>query len=224
MVSNSSQNRMDYIDIHTHKACAAPMGEIRIKNLFPADPIPEKPLFFSCGLHPWFVDENFYANEANLFMKLQDERCLALGETGLDKLKSNDFNLQMDAFRWQLELAGEFGLPIVVHCVKAWNDLLKVRREFNGQIWIVHAFNASRQIAEELLSSGCCLSFGSLLFRHSKAAEIFGEIPAERIFLETDDSKWDIRQVYEKASELLKFEQSDLQNIISANFARVFRK
>ncbi len=220
----SFQQRMNYIDIHTHKACAAPKGEIRIKNLFPSEAIPEKPLFFSCGLHPWFVDGHFYANEANLRMKLQDERCLALGETGLDKLKPNDFILQMDAFRWQLELASEFGLPIIVHCVKAWNDLLKVRREFDDQIWIIHAFNASRQIAEELLLSGCYLSFGSLLFRHSKAAKIFGGIPPERIFLETDDVAMDIKQVYEKASELLKYPQSELQNIISANFARVFRK
>ncbi len=215
---------MNYIDIHTHKASTVPKGEIRLKNLFPADAAPEKPLLFSCGLHPWFVDDNYRKSEAILRKKLQDERCLALGEIGLDKLKCNDFNEQMMAFRWQLDLAREFGLPIIIHCVKAWNDLLTVRREFDDQIWIIHAFNASRQIADELLSSGCYLSFGNLLFRHSKAAKIFGEIPPERIFLETDDAAIGIKQVYAKASELLKCPQSELQNIISANFARVFRK
>lgn len=81
---------------------------------------------------------------------------MAIGEVGLDKVTSTPFDLQMNILQKQLELAKKYDKPVIIHCVKAYSDLIKIKkRDFKMQVWIFHGFNTSWQVAEQLLQMHC---------------------------------------------------------------------
>ena len=88
---------------------------------------------------------------------------------------------------------------------------------------IVHGFNNNKEIALQLLKSGCYFSFGkALLIKDSNASQVISIIPSDRLFLETDDADTTIENIYSAASNILNLETETLKKIISANFKNVF--
>ena len=86
---------------------------------------------------------------------------LAVGEAGLDKLADAPMDLQVEVFRCQACLAEAVGKPLVLHLVKAVDELLKVKRDLRpSKPWIIHGFRGKAALAEEYLKHGFYLSFG----------------------------------------------------------------
>jgi TatD DNase family protein len=214
----------DFIDIHTHSSrndCFC------MQNLFAQDltaGIPEGGPF-SAGLHPWHIlDVDYRLVMKSLEKFAADERIIAIGETGLDRNKDIPFELQEKVFLSQVKMAEQAGKPVVIHCVKAYSDLMHIRKNKEWKMkWMFHWFNENLSIANELINLDCYLSFGRSLFHpNGKNAEVFQALPLERIFLETDDAGITIENVYTKAAELKNILLEDLKQIINRNYKIVF--
>lgn len=221
--------KFPYINIHTHQPCDD--GAICIKNLFISD-IKEKKHkdsgFFSVGIHPWYIksEESLVKHLALLDDSISHPEYLAIGEAGLDKLTETDWDLQEKAFTEQIRIAEKSGKPMIIHCVKAWDEILKLKKQENPIYpWIIHGFNSSEQMARQLLDAGCLLSFGKMILNpESKAAKVLPSVKPGEFFLETDDDEdITIVEIYKKASELRNISVDELKKQMTENFERIFK-
>ncbi len=167
------------------------------------------------GFHPWFGDLADKKAFQDLEQYLSWERAFA-GEMGLDRARKNlDFELQKDVFRGQLELANKYRRPFAVHCVRAWPETVDlIKKNASGLKFLMHSFNGSKEIAEDIARMGGYFSIPVRQFLKSDAAsrEVFWTLPLDRILIETDfpyQVKWTnaieyveaVRQGYQTAAE-----------------------
>lgn len=213
------------IDIHRHSADKG-KADIVLRNLFHSETsLVGEEKYCSVGLHPWHVNsENLKSDLKQIEESAIQKNVLAIGETGLDKKVDIDIEIQRQAFLHQIEIAKSVEKPIIIHCVKAYDELLSIRKNSNHkQPWIFHWFNAAPQTAFDLIGKGCYLSFGIMLFKEeSKAYQSFWKIPLKNVFLETDDVDITITEVYEKAAQLKNISLETLQKQIESNFKACF--
>ena len=117
-------------------------------------------------------------------------RVVAVGEIGLDYYweENPPRELQRQVFRAQLALAGELGLPVIVHDREAHGDCMDIVRAFPQVRGVFHCFSGSAEMAKELVRLGWMISFtGVLTYPNArKAVEAAQAIPLERIMIETD--------------------------------------
>jgi TatD DNase family protein len=214
-----------YIDIHVHNYYKD-KKVVLLLNLFPRDAdkiIPD--LYYSIGLHPWHVNRKTLAGDLDAIVKATTaSNVLAIGEIGLDKKIDVSYIDQLKAFELQLEIAEKVNKPVIIHCVKAYDDILSIRKKSNLTIpWIIHWFNASEQIADELTKNNCYLSFGKMLFKeNSRAFRVFKNIQLNRVFFETDDTGISILEVYHQAERIRNVSLSALKKHIKSNFNDCF--
>ena len=141
------------------------------------------------GIHPLYVDVAGVNDLAVLRECLLRERPVAIGEIGLDAYVA-DVNpaLQEHYFVEQLKLAREFDLPVLLHVRRAVDAVLKQLRRFRVPGGIAHAFNGSRQQADEFIKLGFKLGFGGAMTYDgsTRIRELASSLPLENIVLETD--------------------------------------
>ena len=147
-------------------------------------------LYAAVGSHPDAADE---VNEEVLeeYRKLckLNPKIKAIGEIGLDyHYEDIPRELQLKAFRTQMALAKELGLPAIVHERDAHEDGMAVVREFPEVNGVFHCYSGSAEMARQLVDKGWYIGFtGVLTFKNArKAVEVAASIPLERIVLETD--------------------------------------
>jgi TatD DNase family protein len=211
-----------FINTHTHTQIYD--AKIELVNFSVASNA-EKPKLFSCGLHPWHIEKDSLFNQLNeLRISGLDKQCLAIGECGLDKLSKVDFALQLDAFSEQIKIANELNKPLIIHCVKAFNELINCLNDVENKVpVIVHGFNNNENIARVLVDHGFYFSFGkALLGYESNAAKAIIKVGRKNFFLETDDADISIKYIYKKASDLLRIDEEILALQLQHNFEKVF--
>ena len=198
-------------DVHTHNkqnAVANAIVNCGIGDDFSLYP------HFSLGIHPWDVSESWACAFAGLNRTLEGlfelggiSRLSAIGEIGLDKVCGVSMEQQLACFEAQLLLASHYGKPVIVHCVKAVDELLAVfaRLRF-GKPVVFHGFRGKAEQARQLLSKGFYLSFGPRF--HAESLRL--AYASGRMFLETDDSCMDISEVYASASKALNISATDI--------------
>jgi len=146
-------------------------------------------LFPCYGLHPCYYAEHTDAHLQELPLWLGKEPAVAVGECGLDyAIAGADKGQQQHLFAAQLALAREFNLPIVIHAVKAVEDVIRMIRASGHYRGMVHSFNGSVQQAGRLIDLGYMLSFGGAV-THTRAKRLqamVSEIPLDALLLETD--------------------------------------
>jgi len=208
------------IDIHTHKKKNSAAIELlnvnRLQSNFDK--------FVSAGIHPWDLEDE---NIQERMFKLEDlcnlHKLKAIGEIGIDRAIKININKQLMVFRQQHALAEKHNLPVIVHCVKAWSDLLGIRKELNTKIpWVFHGYNGNLKTANQLIEKGCYLSFGHYLLHKQNVQQVFKEVPLDFVFFETDDSDEKIDNIYKKAADLRHICTENLKMQIQNNFNRVF--
>lgn len=150
-------------------------------------------VFFSAGLHPLHAEES--RDKAPLLEALRelarDPRCVALGEMGQDKHYAEPpLAMQRESFEWQLELAAQTGLPVVIHNRKATAETLSILRQTGlpGGRFVFHCFTGGPVEAEEILAFGALIGFtGAVTFKNgAEIAEAFDRVPLDRVVVETD--------------------------------------
>lgn len=142
---------------------------------------------------------------------------LAVGEAGLDKLAEAAMERQEKAFAAQLAIAAEAAKPVIVHLVRAWDRLLSLKKTVPCVTCIVHGFRGKAQLAEELVRHGFCLSFGE-----KYQPDAMRIVPHSRLFIETDESKLPIAEIYRRAAVTLGIPEEELCNIVGENVERIF--
>ncbi len=188
-----------YVNIHTHR----PTGRgIELRTV---------------GIHPWDAGRIPVASLLPL-----DETAQAIGEIGLDFARSVPKEAQYAAFRAQLELARQYGLPVVLHCVRAFNEVMCELKARPPRAAIFHGFIGSPEQARQAVAAGHYLSFGERTFRSPKTVEAMRTTPLSRLFLETDESETPIEEFYRQASQLLDQQKELLIKSTLENYKKLF--
>lgn len=218
--------RNDYIDIHIHDG--KPAREIfMVESLMAHEgKLPEDlpGIVYTYGIHPWFLDET---NHARFMQSVQDTigmpGIIAVGEAGFDKLRGPSMELQRKVFEQQAVLAEENQLPVIIHCVKAWDEILAVHKKLKPEMpWMIHGFRGNIQLAKQLLSRGMYISVWFNFALRKESAELLRFLPADRMFLETDGAEIDIRELYRKTADDRGITVDELKSFINSNFFSLF--
>jgi TatD DNase family protein len=141
------------------------------------------------GLHPMLAGR--YGEELCERLAVYAQNAVAIGEIGLDyAIPDVSRERQMTAFRGQLRMAVERGRPVLIHCRKAFQDLLVVLKEEKVERvgGVMHAFSGSTEIAFECIRLGLYLSVsGTVTYRNAvKPVAVVGRVPLENLLIETD--------------------------------------
>lgn len=187
--------------------------------MFPEPPAGSSRVFFSVGIHPWYIDtEDIERQWVTLQVGVRAPGVVAVGEAGLDKLALAPLALQLEIFRRQALLAEECAKPLIVHCVKAWGELMGLRKKMAPRMpWVVHGFRGNRSLARQLTGGGFYLSVGDRFRDEVLVPEVL-----PYLFMETDDRQVSIRKVYAKAADALEISEPELADRIRENVRRVF--
>ena len=146
-----------FINTHTHIQIHDAKLELVNLNIG----TPEKTNHYSYGLHPWYIDKETYNDQLNkLEVIAYEKRCLAIGECVLDKLSKVDFELQEKVFVEQIKIANKINKPLIIHCVKAFNELINCLNLNDNKVpVIIHGFNNNENIARVMVNEGYYFSF-----------------------------------------------------------------
>lgn len=204
-------------DFHTHIINSVPclLNAPLSESLMPC---PEG-VRLSVGLHPWDVNAQWKESIDRVQCHAESADVWAIGECGLDKVRGTELAVQIAAFRAQIAVSESVGKPVIVHCVKAFDELLSLRHELEKecrmkgtqpQPWIIHGFRGKQEQAKQLMAKGFCFSFG-----HQYQVETlrFVFTSSHPFFLETDDSRLSIRQIYEQVALHLGVDVCHLESL-----------
>jgi TatD DNase family protein len=141
------------------------------------------------GIHPMYVGRAVDADLDALRATLAREPAVAVGEIGLDRfVEPRDDARQEFFFVEQLRIARDFGLPVLLHVRRAIDPILRQLRRIGVAGGIAHAFNGSRQQADEFIKLGFVLGFGGAMTypRAARIRELAATLPEDALVLETD--------------------------------------
>jgi TatD DNase family protein len=181
---------------------------------------------FTCsyGIHPWLIKEYSIDILANLEKLVQKHNCYAVGECGLDKMKDIAWEEQVFWFEKHIELSEKYKKPLLIHCVKASQELIEIKRKFKPkQPWIFHGF-AKSNLGNDLIKEGFYLSIGMKLLKDPAFQRKINLLPLDKLFLETDDKYVDIAEMYQKMAGIKNISMFELEQSIEKNFQKVFNR
>jgi TatD DNase family protein len=205
-----------FVDAHTHNLDAGRNAIVQYSvGIGPGN-------YFSHGIHPWHAD-SYQKNKSDLLRLIEHKNCVAIGETGLDKICSVNFETQKQVFKEHITLSEKSQLPLIVHCVRSWEETKKIYDQSDvTQRWVFHGFNKKGILDDVLKRESIMISLGRC--SDDSFREIIARVPLDRLLLETDNSDTAIETIYMKACELLNISQEELQKKIHRNFAETFKK
>ena len=208
----------DYFDAHTHLEHNYCPGIFAVRSYRAGIEAPNTKCY-SIGIHPYDV-LNVNCERLDI-SKLNSTEILAIGEIGLDFRFNETVPQQLIIFKQQLNLARNMALPVVIHCVKAFEQTLAILQKEGAERFMFHGFNSSIQNAQKILNAGGYLSFGSKLLYNSSLQEVFKqvvELNASRILLESDESENVIPQLYGLGTKLYGSISPNFNEQIKQNF------
>ena len=170
------------------------------------------------GIHPWHALVGEVAEVERLAPEAD-----AIGEIGLDYACVVPHEAQMVVFRAQLALAEQLGKPVILHCVRAFEDVMKVVGNHHLKAVIFHGFIGSVEQAQRAINQGYYLSFGERTFRSPKSIEAMRSTPLSHLFVETDESTTPIEEIYAKIAALRDIKVEELLLATEANFHKVIK-
>lgn len=213
-------------DSHTHHNHLEDVLAIENWILKANEPVSlNKDKLYSIGFHPWFIQDGL---SEDLFETLENlihlPNVKAIGECGLDKSIALDFGIQELWFKKQIELSEKFGLPLIIHSVRAYSELLAIKKQLKvQQKWIFHGFNSSWSMAQQSIISSCFLSFGANILKKSdKLNKVLVNCPSEFLLIESDEKPERLLEIYRYIAALRKIDLDELIFIQKSNFTNVY--
>lgn len=202
-----------------------------------------KNVYATIGVHPEEA-ENFTNITAEKIINLsKHEYIIGIGECGLDYYyNSNTKDIQIKVFLEHIKAAQKTKLPLIIHSREADDDMIEIlakeyeKQQFSGEL---HCFSSSRKLAEFALSIGFYISAsGIITFKKSgDLREIFADVPAERLLIETDapylapvpfrgkrNEPAYVIKTAEKLAEIKNLSTEEIAKITTDNFYRLFSK
>ena len=225
---------LNYIDFHTHHPSLN--GErviqdgIDTQGRHPWGPLPSPPHKGGSNSYPpsFGGDRGRFEGDRG--------RLLALGESGLDRLCDTPYDLQLQVFREEVSLSEELQKPLFLHCVRAIDDVLRIRKELNArQPWIWHGYRGNAQQLQQILNLSSLKPSsprgerGEGLFYFSFGTKFNTEAllacPLDRLLLETDDdTTTPIADLYARVAQLRGISLDALIRQMHENYRTLFRQ
>ena len=210
---------------------------LKLSHLYPN-------VYAAIGVHP---SETLELNDENLDLlrqRMKDERCVAVGEIGLDyhfldEYPDPDKKTQKIWFEKQLQLARELDKPVIIHSRDAAADTLEIMKksEYSSLKYDMHCYSYSKEMVKELNKLDCYYGIGGVItFKNAKKLlEALQEMPLNRIMLETDcpylaptphrgerNSSYYLPLVAQRIAELKGLSYDDVVSITCENAKRFF--
>ena len=196
-------------------------------------------VFLMMGLHPTHVKDNYKDELAHVEEMLASHKFYAVGETGIDLYwDKTTLGIQQEAFRYQIKLAKQYKLPIVIHCRESFNEIFEVLEDEKDEdiFGISHCFTGTIDQAKKAISYNMKLGIGGVVtFKNGKIDQFLNQIGLEHIVLETDspylsptpfrgkrnESAY-ILNVLQKVSEIYSVSQEEIARITTKNSKEIF--
>lgn len=193
------------------------------------------------GLHPTSVRENYTDGMAMVRAELEKRQYYAIGETGIDlHWDTRYLNKQCLAFEGQIELALQYGLPVIIHARKSFDEIFEVLEDFKNTAitGIFHAFSGDTELAEKITGLGFKLGIGGIVtFKKSGLDEVIRNIELKHVVLETDspylapvpvrgkrnESSY-LHYIAERVAQIKEISVEEVSNITTQNTLSVFNK
>ena len=169
------------------------------------------------GIHPWHAVECDIRTIEVAAMGVD-----AIGEIGLDFACDVPHERQIEVFRAQLAIAERLKKPVILHCVRAFEKVMKILSDYHLPVVIFHGFIGSKEQAQRAVAEGYYLSFGERTFRSPKTIEAMRSTPLSNLFVETDESATPIEEIYARIAKLRGISTTELTAITEKNFSRIF--
>lgn len=194
-------------------------------------------IYAACGIHPEEADKT-PENYIDILRDLaKNEKCVAIGEIGLDYYWRQDTkDLQKELFEKQILLSKELDLPIIVHDREAHGDTMEILKKHRPK-GVLHCFSGSPETAAEVLKLGMYIGLGgALTFKNArKAVEVAQMLPLDRLLLETDcpymapvpmrgkrNNSGYIPFIAEKVAEIKGIDPQSVLDVTTENTKRLF--
>jgi len=150
-------------------------------------------VFAAVGIHPHEAADIQKADITIIAGLAKHPRVVALGEMGLDFYRNyTPQDSQYQTLKWQLELASELRLPVIIHARQSTKEMLEILSDWVKQPHakppgVIHCFQDSIPAAKTYLEMGFYLAFGGYIsYPNSRLAEVIKTIPEDRLLVETD--------------------------------------
>lgn len=197
-------------------------------------------IFLMMGLHPTHVKENYKEELENVKLMLEKRPFYAVGEIGIDLYwDKSTLEIQKEAFRFQIQLAKKYNLPIVIHSRESFDEIFEVLEQEKGEdlYGIFHCFTGTLEQAHKALSYNMKLGIGGVVtFKNGKIDKFLNQIDLKHIVLETDapylspvpyrgkrnESAY-IINVINKLAELYALPSEKIAEITTINSKEVFK-
>lgn len=145
-------------------------------------------IYFAAGVHPHEADATGENDFDEIKKLLNDKKCVAIGEIGLDY--HYDFSprdVQKKVFEYQLKLAKEYDMPVIIHDREAHEDTWELLKKYQPK-GVVHCFSGSAEMAKDILSIGMYIGLGgAVTFKNAKKpVSVAAMVPENRLLIETD--------------------------------------
>lgn len=211
------------IDIHTHTIDGQKENTFALRNIiYHKEKIPGNTPY-TIGIHPWYLPPNQEIAISRIEQTLSDPNVLAIGECGLDKNSDSPWDLQIYCFLEQIRLANRLNKPLIIHCVKSFQECTELLKESKNRVPVIfHGFAKNTSLAKQLIEKGYFLSLGHRILQ-GRHDDMLKSLPPDQIFFETDDRLLEIGDIYSYFCRVKKIEMVDLSAQIYENFYRVFK-
>ena len=148
-------------------------------------------IWASIGVHPH--EAKHYINDDKALQELRSlvnkPKVVAIGEIGLDYYYNySSASDQKALFRYQLTIAQEFNLPVILHIREAFDDFITVFKEFSSLKGVVHSFTATEEILDKLLNLGLYIGLNGIITftKDQKQLDMARKVPINKLLIETD--------------------------------------
>lgn len=211
-----------WIDIHTHSIDESPDVYSLLSVRFGQEVVPENTLC-TVGIHPWDCEEFEQLSYEQFAQVYSQPGICGVGETGLDRAIVSNFNLQKEVFTQHINIAEKFDLPLIVHCVRSYPDIisiLKGRKVCSKTIF--HGFRGNIHQVKQIVAHGCSISFSDALLRDIPSLiKAFQAVPLDKLFFETDTADCSIKDIYNCGALLRTESVGELRTALLANALRL---
>jgi len=200
--------------------------------------------YCSVGWHPHDTKDIGDLNNLLKIMEIaENKKVVAYGEIGLDYFKNySPQHIQKKFFKYQISIAKELKLPIIIHDREANNDILKILKNEKADTvgGVIHCFSGDLEYAQKVIDMNFYISFpGTITFKKNKtqAENIIKNIPLEKILIETDspfltpepfrgkrNEPMYVKYVAEKIAEIKNVSIEETAKITTENCFKIFRK
>ena len=213
-----------FFNVHSHRKPGS-RQEFVCRNAFhflSSEALKQFPYPVSVGVHPWHAAQFNEVVLEKLRECAEAPQVLAIGETGLDRRNGPALEIQMASWEAHFHLAQQTQLPLIVHCVRAWQDILPLVSRSEVPV-LLHDFRGNEEVLKSFLRFPLVFfSFGRSLILSPDVQGVVKLVPEDHLLLETDNAVFTIEEIYLKATGILGKSLDEIQVQMKKNALAFF--